>query len=197
MKTSKFFAAVLLSGVLSVSSVFATEGDKSSSISSNANDILREQIVSALSDVPAVDQEILIRFAVSEKKGFELLKVEGANAELVNTVKSELSSAPISVPSQLTGVYSLKVRFTENEAKEKVSTTDVLRSQIAGALSNVNVPESSSVKLVFSVANNSIKLNKVEGQNANVVSSVESALANANIVPPADLAGYYAVVVKF
>lgn len=197
MKTSKFFAAALLSGVLSLSSVFATEGDKPSSISSNANDILREQIVSALSDVPAVDQEVLIRFAVSEKKGFELLKVEGSNAELVSTVKSELSSSSIDVPAEFKGVYSLKVRFSENAISEKVSSSDALRSQLAGALVNVNAPESSSVKVVFSVANNSIKLSKVEGNNSDVVSSVETALANANIVAPADLAGNYAVVVKF
>lgn len=196
MKTSKFFVTALISGLLLVSSVSATEGDKPSSASSAAYDMVRSQIVNALSDVAAVNQEVVIRFEVNEKKDFKLLKVEGKNNEVVNAVKFELMTERINVPTDMAGFYSIKVRFAESELTS-VDPSSELRLQLAEALSGVKVSEPASVKVAFSVVNNGITLKKVEGTNKTLVADVETALAGSKIVPSAELAGNYQVVVKF
>lgn len=196
MKTSKVLVAAVLSGVMFVSSVFATEGEKPGSASSDASNAVREQIVNALSDVPVTGQEVMIRFAVTEKKGFKLLNVDGDNSDLVVAVKSELASERILVPAEMEGVYSLKVRFS-NESSKKEDAVTALRLQIADALSSVYVSEPSSVKVVFSVNDNAVSLKRVEGSNKALVTSVESTLEKSTIVAPAELAGNYSVVVKF
>jgi hypothetical protein len=196
MKTSKFFAAVLLSGVMFVTSVNATEGKNP--VSSKPGDNLRSQIVNALSDVSAVGEEVLIRFAVSDKKGFELIQVEGKDLAVVKAVKSELANEKIEVPAEMAGVYSLKVRFSNINGD--VNTYDAasdLRSQFANVLSEVESTSPASVKVAFSVMDSNLVIKKVEGNNSTLVSSVERVLAKSSIVPPAELAGNYQVVVKF
>lgn len=197
MKTSKFFVTAVLSGMLFISSVNATDGNKPVSASSNSKNMLRAQIVKALSNVSATDQEVFIRFSVSSEKGFELLKVDGKNTELVKTVKFELGNENILVPTDLEGVYSLKVRFSDREALGTEDAASVLRNQIANALTDVMVNESASVKLELFINNNSLKVKKVEGSNKALVTFVESVLSNSAIVPPAELAGNYQITVKF
>jgi hypothetical protein len=198
MKTSKFLVAAVLSGTLLVSSVFATEGNKpGNTVKSEAGDVLRKQIVLALSNVSAVDQEVTIRFAVTKKNGFEVVNVEGKDADLVDVVKSNLAEKNFEVTSDMFGFYSVKVRFSDTEVAPKEDASAVLRSQIADALSNVEVSGPASVKVAFSVENSNIKLKKVEGANKVLVSDVETALNSSTIVPPADLAGNYQIVVKF
>lgn len=196
MKTSKFFAAAFLSAVMFVSSVNATGGSKPGS--SNPGDNLRNQIVNALSDVAAVGEEVLIRFAVSDKKGFELINVEGKDNKVVNAVKSELANGKIEVPADMAGVYSLKVRFSDIDGA--VSSDDaeaVLRSQIANVLSEIAPAVPASVKVAFSVNNSQLVIKKVEGNNSALVSNVEKILANTTINAPAELAGNFQVTVKF
>lgn len=197
MKTKSLFSTAVLGGLMLVSTVLATESSKPGKVL-KADDFLRNQIVNALSDVSAVNQEVVIKFAVSEKKGFELLKVEGIDAEVVDVVRAELVSEKIETPAELKGVYTIKVRFADSETVAyKPDAATVLRNQIADVLSSVNVAESTSVKVAFSVEDKNLKIKKIEGENKSLVSDVEKILSNSSIVPPAELAGNYQVTVKF
>lgn len=197
MKTVKFLVVAVLSGMLSVS-VSATEGGKPVKAAvSSASDVVRSQIVEALRFVAPVNEEVVIRFAVSESKGFELLKVEGRDEEVVNVVKLELLDEKFEVPSEMSGVYSLKVRFSDNEAPAKKNASALLRDELASVLSEVVVAEPASVKVAFSVSNSNVIVKKVEGSNKALVSNVEKVLNEKKVAAPADLAGNYQVVVKF
>ncbi len=195
MKSVKFLVSAIISGMLCIPSVFAIEGEKPGEVLSK-NEV-REQIVAALSDISAINQEITIKFMVSDKKSFELLSVEGESRNLVEVVKSELSRENISIPKDMEGVYSLKIRFSETEDVKVEDASTTMRNLIANALSDVSVAEPASVKLAFSVVNNKMIVKKVEGNNKAVVSSVESALENSEIILPAELAGNYQLTVKF
>lgn len=197
MKASKFLVSVVLSGTMLVSSVFAAEGNKPVKAPLSPSDLVRNQIVNALSDVSATNQEVVIRFSVTEKKGFEVLKVEGKDAEIVEAVEAELASKLINVPSEMAGVYSLKVRFSDTEVSGTVDPANELRNEIASVLSDAVVSGSGSVKVAFSVVNNNVKIKNVEGTNKALVSDVKLALAKKPIVSPAELAGNFSVVVKF
>lgn len=199
MKTVKFLVSALLSGVLLVSTANASEGEKSTSSSSEAKNVMREQIANALSDITvANDQVVFIHFNVSDKKGFELVNVAGTNADLISEVKANLSKGSFTVPSELEGEYMVKVRFTDKEeVSEAVSTSDYLRAQLSDALSSVKAVGGESVKVNFSVKGNSLKVNTVEGESKWLTTSVEKALSNAKIDAPASLAGNYQVTVKF
>jgi len=198
MKTSKFLVSALLSGVLLVSSVYGTESDKSKNTSTDAKNVVREQIVDALSDITAPNnQEVYVHFSVSSDKGFELLKVDGANSELAKEVKSKLISENIKVTSELEGAYVIKVRFADKAEVKPELASDVLRKNIATALSSVEASDASSVKLTLTVKNDNVIVEKVEGSDKKVVSSVENVLAKNAIYSPAELAGTYQVTVKF
>lgn len=196
MKKGKFFVTAILSGVMFVSSVFATEGNKPAMASSDAKNVVREQIVKALSDISALDQEVVIKFKVSDNSRFEIVNVEGQDKDLVSTVKEELKNEKIAVPAGLDGFYSIKVRFTDHEVV-KEDAAAVLRSQLADALSSVNASESASVNVQLYINNNTLKVKKVEGSDKNLASAVETTLSKSSIVPPAELAGTYNVTVKF
>jgi hypothetical protein len=196
MKKVKFFVTALLSGVMFVSSVFATEGDKPAMASADASNVLRERIVRALSDISALDQEVVIKFKVSTDNRFEVVSVDGQDKDLVNSVKAEFKNEKISVPAGLDGLYSVKVRFTDHEVV-KEDASEVLRNQLADALSTVNVSESASVNVQLYINNNTLKVKKVEGSDKSLASAVETTLTNSSIVPPAELAGTYNVTVKF
>lgn len=198
MKTVKFFAVAVLSGMMLVSSVNATESSKPVKATvSSAGDVVRNQIVEALRFVAPVNEEVTIRFAVNSQKGFELLKVEGRDPEVVDVVKSELINEKFEVPAGMSGVYSLKVRFSDNEIPVKTDASALLRNEIASVLSDVVVNEPASVKVAFSVSNSNLVIKKVEGNNKALVSNVEKVLSEKKVVAPADLAGNYQVVVKF
>jgi hypothetical protein len=197
MKTVKFLVVAVVSGLMLVSSVNATEANKPGKANVSASDEVRNQIENALSDVVAVNQEVVIRFSVTEEKGFELLKVEGTDVEVVDVVKSELANEKIFVSADMKGVYSLKVRFTDREAITFTDPTTLLRDELASVLSDVVVTEPASVKVAFSVSNSNVVIKKVEGNNKALVSDVEKVLAASKIVAPAKIAGNYQVVVKF
>lgn len=197
MKTVKFLVVAVVSGLMLVSSVNATEGSKPGKAGVSSSDEIRNQIVNALSDVAAVNQEVVIRFSVTEKKGFELLKVEGSDKEVVDVVKSELAGEKIFAPADMKGVYSLKVRFSDTDAVAFSDPATLLRNEIASVLSDVVVTEPASVKVAFSVSQKNVVVKKVEGNNKALVSDVEKVLATSKIVAPTEIAGNYQVVVKF
>ncbi len=197
MKTVKFFVVAVVSGLMLVSSVNASEGSKPGKAAVNPSNEIRNQIVNALSDVAAVNEEVVIRFAVSEKKGFELLKVEGSDKEVVNVVKSELANEKIFAPADMNGVYSLKVRFSDANTFALSDPAALLRSELAAVLSDVTVTEPASVKVAFSVSDSNVIVKKVEGNNKALVSDVEKVLSEKKIVAPTEIAGNYQVVVKF
>lgn len=197
MKTVKFFVVAVVSGLMLVSSVNATEGSKPGKAAVSSSDEIRSQIENALSDVAAVNEVVVIRFAVTEKKGFELLKVEGTDKEVVDVVKSELANEKIYVPSDMKGVYSLKVRFSGADFMAYSDPKAILRNELASVLSDVVVTEPASVKVAFSVSGSDVVVKKVEGNNKALVTDVEKALATKKIVAPSEIDGNYQVVVKF
>lgn len=197
MKKGKFLVAALLSGMVFVSSGLATEGERPGSVSTGAKNVVRNQIVNALSEVTANGQEVMVQFSVSADKGFKLLKVDGKNSDLVNQVKSKLVRESFDVPAEMEGVYSLKVRFSDTEEFKTEDAPALLRSQLAEALAEIPVYEPASLNVELFISNNTLKVKKVEGSNKALVSSVESVLNNSEIIPPAELAGNYQVTVKF
>ena len=199
MKTVKFFASALLISGLLVSTAIASEGDKANSELKASENSIREQLSSALSDVASSNEGVVfIYFTVSSEKGFEILNVAGENKILNDKVKSSLKGESISAPSNLKGSYMIKVLFTDNYAvNAPVKATDVLRSEVADALAKLNVDESASVKLVLLVKDNSVSVNKVEGANKSLASSIESTLNAGKISVPAELAGKYEIKVQF
>jgi hypothetical protein len=73
-------------------------------------DALRDQISVALASVNA-DKEGKVKITFMAKEGkFEVKNVEGDD-KLASVVKSALSINTISVPSELSGLYQLNVRF--------------------------------------------------------------------------------------
>ncbi len=199
MKTVKFFASALLISGLLVSTAIASEGDKAKSELKTSENSIREQLSSALSDVASSNEGVVfIYFTVSSEKGFEILNVAGENKILNDKVKSSLKGESISTPSNLKGSYMIKVLFTDNYAvNAPVKATDVLRSEVADALSKINVDESASVKLVLFVKDNNVSVSKVEGANKSLASSIESTLNASKISVPAELAGNYEIKVQF
>lgn len=199
MKTVKFFASALLISGLLVSNAIASEGDKAKSELKASENSIREQLSSALSDVASSNEGVVfIYFTVSSEKGFQILNVAGENKILNDMVKSSLKSEPISTPSNLKGSFMVKVLFTDNYAvNAPVNATDILRSEVANALSKINVDESASVKLVLEVKDNSISVSKVEGANKSLASSIESTLNASKINVPAELSGKYELKVQF
>lgn len=198
MKTVKFFASALLSSVLLVSTAVASEGEKSNSAKASENTI-REQISSALSDVALSNQgTVFIYFAVTPSKGFELLNVSGNDVTLINKVKRELISESISAPEGLKGNYMLKVVLTDkNEVSSPVIATEALRDEIASALSKLDITEKANVKLVLSIKDNTVKINKVEGASKTLASSIEQTISSSNIYVPSELSGKYELKVQF
>jgi len=199
MKTSKFFVSALLVSGLLVSTAFASEGDKAKSDVKVSENSVREQLSSALSDVASDDKGVVfIYFTVSSEKGFELLNVEGENKNLNNLVETSLKTESILAPANLKGRFVVKVLFSDKYAvSAPVKATDVLRSEVADALSKLNVNENASVKLVLLVKDNNITVSNVEGASKSLASSIESTLNSSKISVPVELTGKYELKVQF
>lgn len=199
MKTVKFFASALLISGLLVSNAIASEGDKAKSELKASENSIREQLSSALSDVASSNEGVVfIYFTVSSEKGFQILNIAGESKILNDMVKSSLKSEPISTPSNLKGSFMVKVLFTDNYSViAPVKATDILRSEVADALSKINMGERASVKLVLEVKDNNISVSKVEGANKSLASSIESTLNASKINVPAELSGKYELKVQF
>jgi hypothetical protein len=108
-KVVLFLSFALLSSFLVVAEASTTTSDVKTS-----ENAVREQLASVLSNVTFENgSEVTLIFSVSSEKGFELLGVNGKDAELIHYVKKELSSKSIAVPSNLEGKYSVTVKFTD------------------------------------------------------------------------------------
>ena len=195
MKVLNFVSSALLSGVLTVSTAFGSNGhDAKSELSS-----VREQLVSTLSSI-AEDHngEVNVYFNASPKGTFEVLKVTGADNDLVNVVKNSLAKGSINIPEGFAGNYSVKVSFGEKaDVAKEVSPEELLRDAISEVVANLDVPNG-SVKLFFTVDNNQLKIRKVEGSDKVLVSTVENTLNNSSVSLPADLTWKnYEVNLKF
>jgi hypothetical protein len=199
MKTMNFFASTLLISSMLVSTAFASEGDKSGSELKASENSVREQLSSALSDVASTNKGVVfIYFSASSEKGFELLNVAGEDKNLNDQVKKTLNPASVSIPSGLDGSYVVKIVFTDKyEIKTAVKATDVLRNEVADALSGVGVNESALVKLILSVKNNTVTVDNVEGASRSLASTIESTLNTGKFNIPVELTGKYEVKVQF
>lgn len=111
MKVVKFLSVALVSSVLFVSGVNAVENKGGADV--NAENLIRNELASALSVVSASESETVnIVFAITGK-GFELKNVTGKNDYLVKKVKAILASKNISSPESLNGQYMIKIRFVD------------------------------------------------------------------------------------
>jgi len=195
MKALNFVSSALLSGVLTVSTAFGSNGhDTKSDLSS-----VREELVSTLNVLADnYSGEVNVVFKASPNGGFELTKVTGADKDLVDLVKNRLAKGSIKVPESLAGNYSVKVVFGEKtSAAEEFTPEKLLRDAISEALAKVDVPNG-TVKLFFSVDENRLKIRKVEGSDKLLISTVENTLNNSTVSVPAEMTGKnYEVNVKF
>jgi hypothetical protein len=195
MKVLNFVSSALLSGVLSVSTAFGSNGhDVKSDIPS-----VREQLVSTLNVLTEEYKgEVNVYFSVSPSGVFELSKVTGADKNLVDRVKYRLTKGSIVVPEGFVGNYSVKVLIGEkNSVAKDVSPEELLRDAISGALAKLDV-SNGSVTLFFSVNDNKLNVTKVEGSDKLLISNVENTLNNSSVSLPAEMTGKnYEVNVKF
>lgn len=195
MKVLNFVSSALLSGVLTVSTAFGSNGhDSKSDISS-----VREQFVSTLNVLTEEFKgEVNVYFSASPEGVFELKKVTGADKNLVDRVKYRLAKGNIVIPEGFVGNYSVKVFIGEKSTVAKdVSPEELLRDAISGALSKLDV-SNGSVTLFFSVSDNHLKVTKVEGSDKLLISNVENTLNNSSVSLPAEMTGKnFEVNVKF
>jgi hypothetical protein len=114
MKVVKFFSVVLVSSFLTVSGLLANNVEGTNAEVKNAENAIREQVAGVLSDVNAAGNSVVyVVFTVSATKGFEVVSVNGSDADLASEVKSVLSSKAISTSALLDGKYLVKVRFAD------------------------------------------------------------------------------------
>ena len=117
MKIVKFFSVALVSSFLVASSVLANDIASSKTDVKSAENVVRDQLAGALSQVSTnSDSEVFVYFKVSSKDGFKLLDVKGADSELASEVKSTLASKSIAAPASLDGKYLVKVKFTNSDS---------------------------------------------------------------------------------
>lgn len=109
MKVVKFFAIALVGSFLVASNMFANDADKSADVKAAENSV-REQLASALSNVSIENPDyVYVQFSVSGK-GLEVINVKGENQTLIHDVKAALASQVIANPV-LNGNYVIKVTF--------------------------------------------------------------------------------------
>jgi hypothetical protein len=112
MKVVKLLAIALVSSFVVGSSVMATSIEKSSREVKSAENTVRTQLVVALNDVNVdSNSDVYVYFNVS-KAGFEVIDVNGLDADLASKVKSVLIAKSIVAPSILSGKYLIKIKFS-------------------------------------------------------------------------------------
>lgn len=199
MKKGKMYLIALCSSVLMTIQMMANEPIPPVKSLANAKNAIREQIALSLNNLAVENNtEVVVFFKIGPAKKLILLNIEGESADVTKQVENQLRRRTISVPQMPEGNYFLKVRFTKDGIKNEIyKPEDQIREQLGQTLAAIETANSGSVSVLFSVEKNTFLLKKVEGQDNQLVSAVETNLRNSSILPPAGLSGTYKVSVKF
>jgi hypothetical protein len=199
MKNVKFLGGVVLFALLAVYPVYSNERSSESENHATSSAEIGKQLKELFSDVEVDENiEVVVKFSVDQEKGFALKEVVSDNKAYAELVKKRLTWAKLDVPSDLEGVYQVKIRFVNKYYSSTLnSEKELLHFLIASNLENVDVPKGGSVKLNFTVKDKALWVKSVEGSDIALVESVKNELGKANIEVPEGIQGNYQIKVSF